>query len=168
MKRFSVLSLSAVLALGVASISASAMAQQRLTRDQFVGTWTLVSCTGANGGTPDRCVNPDGRVMFDAAGRFMVTVAPRGRPKCSGTCGRAQMSADQYKAATQGFAASFGNWSFNDADQTLTTTNEAALLPNGEGNESKNKVSLTGDELRITNILAGGAAGGTDIWRRAR
>jgi len=168
MKRFSLLSLSAVLALGVVSLSDSAIAQQRVTRDQLVGTWTAVSCTDANGGTPARCVNPNGRRMFDAMGHYMFSGAPRGRPKCSGACGAQQMSGDQYKAATLGFVSNFGNWSFNDADQTLTNTVEAGLFPNNEGREFKWKISLTGDELRLTAIGAGGAAGGTQIWRRAR
>ena len=163
MKRFSILSLSAVLALGVVSISASAVAQQRVTKDQLVGTWTLVSCTDANGGTRPICVNANGRTMFDAAGRYMEMGTPRGRPKCSDSCGRAQMSGDQYKAAAQGVVANFGNWSFNEADQTLTLNREAALFPNFEGRETKTKVSLTGDELRTMT-----ETGQTIIWRRAR
>jgi hypothetical protein len=168
MKRFSVLGLSAVLALGVASISDSSFAQQRVTRDQLVGMWTVVSCTDANGGTPARCVNPNGRMMFDAMGQYMFSAAASGRPKCSGACGRARMSGDQYKAIAQDFFSNFGPWSFNDADQTVTLTNEVSILPNREGREFKSKVSLIGDELRLTNIGAGGAAGPTEIWRRAR
>jgi hypothetical protein len=168
MKRFSMLSLSAVSALAVVSISDSTFAQQRVSRDQLVGTWTLVSCTGANGGTPAECVNPDGRMMLDAMGQYMFSIAPRGRPKCSGVCGRAQMSADQYKAIARAFFSNFGPWSFNDADQTVALTNEVSILPNREGREFKSKVSLTGDELRLTGIGAGGAAGDTVIWRRAR
>jgi len=156
MKRFSVLSLSAVLALAVASISDSTFAQQRVTKDQLVGTWTLVSCTAF-------CVNHNGRMMLDATGQYMITQAPRGRPKCSGTCGRAQMSGDQYKAIAQDFFSDFGNWSFNEADQTLTMTLEAALTPNAEGTQEKWKMSLTGDELRRVD-----AAGHTVLWRRVR
>ena len=167
MKRISMLSLSAVLALGVASISDSAFAQQKVTKDQLVGTWTLVSCTGANGAAG--CVNVNGRAMFDTTGQIMVTTVPRGRPKCSGACGRAQMSGDQYKAAMQGITAYFGNWSFNEADQTLTETLEAALFPNNEGIGGKSKVSLTGDELRIVYEAGGlGFGGRTEIWRRVR
>ena len=78
------------------------------------------------------------------------------------------MSADQWKATAQEFEAHFGPWSFNEADQTMTETNEVSILPNQEGTEFKQKVNLTGDELRITGIGANGAAGGTAIWRRAR
>ena len=164
MKRFSVLSLSAVLALGVASISDSSFAQQRVTRDQLVGMWTIVSCTDANGATPAQCVNPNGRMMLNATGQYMYTIAPRGRPKCStGACGAQQMSGDQWKAATQGVVSDFGNWSFNDADQTLTRFHEASLNPNNEGSQFKNKVSLTGDDLRTVND-----GGGTQNWRRVR
>jgi hypothetical protein len=161
MKRFCVLSLSAVLALGVASTFDSSFAQQRVTRDQLVGTWTLISCTDA---TRAVCVNPNGRTIFESNGQFMLITAVRGRPKCSGACGRAQLSGDQYKAIAQDFGANFGSWSFNDADQTLTESREAALFPNTEGTDFKWKVvSLTGDELRMID-----AAGHTDIWRRVR
>ena len=154
MKRFSMLSLSAVLALGVASISDSSFAQQRVTKDQLVGTWTFVSCTNANGGPPDFCVNSIGRQIFEATGQYMHVIAARGRPK----------SGD---AIVQGFVSQFGNWSFNEADQTLTVTPEAALRPENEGREVKMKVSLTGDELRIGPQAVSGR-GRTDIWRRVR
>jgi len=169
MKRFGMLSLSAVLALGVASISDSAMAQQKVTKDQLVGTWTFVTCTETNGTTPAFCVNRNGRMMFDAMGHYMFSAAPSGRQNpLTGNTTRARLSGDQFKAMADGFVSNFGNWSFNDADQTLTQTAEIALFPNNEGREVKRKVSLSGDELRVTVTGADGAVVGTDIWRRAR
>jgi len=168
MKQFSMLSLSAILALGAASISDGAFAQQRVTKDQLVGTWTLVSCTDANGGTPAPCVNAKGRTIFEANGQYMLSFAPVGRPKFDDQGGRARRSADQWKAAAQDFYSNFGPWSFNDADQTITQTNEVSIIPNREGREYKSKVSLTGDELRLTAIGAGGDAGRATIWRRVR
>jgi hypothetical protein len=72
------------------------------------------------------------------------------------------MSGDQYKAMAKDIILNFGPWSFNDADQTLTRSAEASLFPDVEGTEFKDKVSLTGDELRLTR------ANGTQIYRRAR
>jgi hypothetical protein len=163
MKRFRILGLSAALVLGVASISDSAMAQQKVSRDQLVGTWTFVTCTETNGTTPAFCLNRNGRMMFDAMGHYMFSAAPSGRQNpLTGNNTRARLSGDQFKAMTDGFVSNFGNWSFNDADQTLTQTAEIALFPNNEGREQKWKVNLTGDELQRV------AAGGTDIWRRAK
>jgi cytochrome c5 len=156
MKRFSMLSLSAVLALGVASISASAMAQQRVTRDQLVGTWTLVSCSFPDGRIAAFCVNPSGRQILEATGQYIHMIAARGRPKCGDACANGQVSGDQYKAIAQGVVSQFGTWSFDEADQTLTKTAETALYPDNEGRGVKWKVSLTGGELRLT-------AGRTDV-----
>jgi hypothetical protein len=169
MKWFSVLSLSTVFALAGASISGGAMAQQRVTGDQLVGMWTLVTCTDANGGTRAICANTRGRMMLDATGQYMTLGGPPGRPKCSGACGRAQLSGDQYKAIAQNFVANSGSWSFNEADQTLTTTVEVSLFPGQEGRVSKDKVSLLGDEMRnVREAGAGAPVGATDIWRRVR
>lgn len=168
MKRLSALILSAILATGIASISESTFAQQRVTKDQLSGTWTLVSCANADGSTPVFCVNANGRMMVEANGRYMWSIAARGRPKCTGECGRAQMTGDQYKAAVLGFASNFGSSTFNEADQTVTANIEAAMFPNTEGIQTKGNVSLTGDELRIQYITDGGGAGPTHIWRRAR
>ena len=167
MKKFSMLGLSTVLVLGVLSLSDSAFAQQKVTKDQLMGTWTLVSCTNANGSPRAFCANVNARMMLDAMGQYMNLGGPRGRTKCSGACGRAQMSGEQYKAIAQGFAAEFGTWSFNEADQTLTRNRETALFPNNEGEEFKEKVSLSGDELRLVHET-GFAVGATDIWRRVR
>jgi len=168
MKRLSIFGLFAIAAIGATSFSDDGKAQQRLTKDQLVGTWALVSCTGANGGTPAFCVNPNGRMILGSDGRYMYSIAARGRPKCSGACGRAQMSSDQYKAAAQGFVSNFGNWSFNEADQILTANIEAALFPAAEGTDAKGRMSLVGDELHVTYQGDGGGPGRTDVWRRAR
>ncbi len=160
MKRISMLSLSTVLALGIASISNSAIAQQKVTRDQLVGTWTLISCMNANG----RCrVDFNGRMMMDAMGNYIYAASPRNRPKCTvRPCGGGQLNAEQYRATTLGFVSNFGHWSLNDADQTMTLDREGALFSNNEGREVKEKVSLTGDELQLVFDNA------TEIWRRAR
>ena len=171
MKRFGILGLSAVLAMAAASVSDNTFAQQKVTKDQLVGNWTFVTCTRADGSIPAGCVNRDGRMMLDATGQYMSASGPRGRSKCTGACGAQQMSADQYKSATLGFFSNFGNWSFDDAYQTLTLTREAALFPNNEGRVSKDNVSLIGDELRLKVIVSGGAGagvGGTAIYRRVR
>jgi hypothetical protein len=65
------------------------------------------------------------------------------------------------------FGANFGTWSVNEADKTLTYRFEGALIPNQEGNEEKDSVSLAGDELKLSwNLVAGGR--GDEVWRRAK
>ena len=153
----------ATLAIGLASFPGSSNAQQKLVKGQLVGTWTLVSCTGANGGTPPFCVDPNGRLVIDASGRYLQLVAARGRPKSTTAGNRNAITAEEYKAVAQGVVANFGTWSFNEADQSLTAHIEAALFPNAEGTDAKLSVSLTGDELRLV-----AANGGVNVWRRTR
>ena len=84
MNRRSILSLSAVTALGLAMMPGSAVAQQRTLKDQLVGTWTFVSqentaSTGTKRWTYG--ANPNGILMFDAGGRYAQVNGSRDRAK---------------------------------------------------------------------------------------
>jgi len=162
MKRLSVLTLSVMLAIAMASFAGS-YAQQRIARTQLVGTWTLVSCVNAKGNTPPFCVNPNGRIMFDAGGSYTTVIAAGGRPRLA-DAPRAARSAEEYKSVAMGLVAGFGTWAFNEADQTVTFHVEGALFPQNEGTDEKYSVSLGGDELKAV----GSDGGGLSIWRRAR
>jgi hypothetical protein len=91
-----------------------------------------------------------------------------GRPKFKDSKNlRLDTSAEEYAQAARGYAATFGTWSVNEADKTLTIKNEGALIPNAEGAEGKLSVSLTGDDLKL---VATSAAGGKaeSVYRRAK
>jgi hypothetical protein len=68
--------------------------------------------------------------------------------------------------------ASFGTWSVNEADKTLTTHEEGALFPNGEGGDGKRTLSLTGDELKTvtvsTRYSTATSTATTFVWTRAK
>jgi hypothetical protein len=151
-----------MLATAIGFFAASSNAQQRLTRDQLVGTWTLVSCVNAKGNPPPFCVNPSGRAMLDAGGRYMSIIAATGRPKLA-DADRAKRSAEDYKSVAMGLAANFGTWTFNEAEQSMTTRFETGLFPQNEGNENKSTLTLEGDTLKQVQ-----AGGGVNIWRRVR
>jgi hypothetical protein len=157
------LALPVMLTMAIASFAASSYAQQRLTRNQLAGTWTLVSCADAKGTSTNFCVNPNGRLMFDAGGRYMIMIAAKGRPKLQAGVPRSERSAEEYKSIGLGLLAQLGTWSFNEADQTVTYRIEAAFFPQGEGTDAKFSLSLTGDDLREVSDN-----GGVAIWRRAR
>ena len=166
MKRFIAIGVSALFAAGtIAFVSGGAFAQQKVAKAQLVGTWSLVSCTGANAAaTPPVCVNPNGRMVMDASGRYILVMAAKGRPKFVGTATRVGRSADEYKAVAEGFAANYGTWTFNEADQSAVAHIEVAMVPNNEGTDgNKLAVSITGDQLTLT-----GPNGGKQIWRRVR
>jgi hypothetical protein len=162
MKRLGALTLSVIAAMAIGSYVASSYAQQRLTRNQIVGTWTLVSCVNAKGNPPAFCVNPNGRVVHDADGRYILIIAANNRPKLA-DAPRGARSADEYKSVAMGFAGNFGTWTFNETDQKMTVRVEAALFPQNEGKENRIALSLSGDNLKAVDD-----DGGVSIWRKAR
>jgi Lipocalin-like domain len=139
MKRLSVLSLSAM-AVALASLPGSTVAQQKSLKEQLVGAWALVSCeVPINVIRQPFCVNPRGSLILDASGRYTQVISARDRPNATpgpnGLFNRADVKPEEYKAMAQGVVANFGTWSVNEADKTLTTHEEGALFPNGEGGE---------------------------------
>ncbi len=130
-------------------------------KEQLVGAWALVSCDHTSPlpyCPPD--LNPNGIAIFDASGRYAVTVAARNRPKFTNmNQPRRNQPAEEYKAAAVEFAANFGTWSFNEADKTITYHFDGALFPNVEGGDVKSAtVSVSVDELKI----------GSQVWRRIK
>jgi hypothetical protein len=169
MNPLAVFSLSATLAVALASLPGSAVAQQRSLKEQLVGAWTLVSCdVTRDGAKQPYCAdsNPNGILIFDCSGRYATMTAARGRPKIS-TGNRAAAPAEEYKTAAMGLVANFGTWSVNEADKTVTIHIEGALFPNVEGADVKSTLNLSGDELKLTTSAPASA---TDqaVWRRAK
>jgi Lipocalin-like domain len=146
------LCLGAVIVVGLAL---PAFGQSTL-REQLVGAWTLVSCSGA-----PWCANPNGIHILDASGHYTTINALPGRPKFTEPSRpRDAYSAEEYKAAAVGLQANFGTWSVNEADKTITYDVDGALFPNVEGMDFKTgTVGLSGDELKI---------GSTIVWRRIK
>jgi hypothetical protein len=105
----------------------NALAQQKMTRDQLVGPWTIVSCAGANGGKPAACVEPQGGMIFDAGGRFAVVWAGK-RPNIASNVTRRQRSAEDYKAVAEGLVTFIGTWSFDEPGQRFTLRSETSLF----------------------------------------
>jgi hypothetical protein len=151
MKRFSVLSLFTMV-LGLALLPGGAVAQQKSLKEQLVGVWELVSCerTTASGTKQPYCVNSKGVLILDASGRYAHMIAAGSRPKLTAV-NRVDAPAEQYKAAAQGFVANFGTWSVNEADMMITRHYDGALLPNYEGRDVKNSVTVAGDELTLVD-----------------
>jgi hypothetical protein len=168
MNQRSILSISAITVLGLALTSGSAIAQQKSLKEQLVGTWTVVSRVNTlPDGTKRPLSNAKGIAFFDAGGRYAVVLGRGDRPKFKTAN---QPTTEELAAATSDFfAANFGTWSVSDADKTLTLRYDGALRPNNEGTDVKTSVSLTGDELKLSNSTS--TSGGTTIetvYRRAK
>ena len=167
MNRRSILALSTMSAAGLVLLSSGALAQTKSLKDQLVGTWTLVSYERMASGTKQTIANPKGILMFDAGGRYVMAGERGDRPKFKSA---GQATTEELAAATQDFfAANFGTWSVSDADKILTQHFDGALRPNNEGTDVKSSISLTGDELKLINIMPLPTGASIEqVYRRAK
>jgi len=160
MKRRSILSISAITALGLVVLPGSAVAQQKTLKEQLVGTWLLASWEQV---MPDGSkvhnygTNPRGVVMFDANGRLFVMFARPDLPKIASNAPRTA-TAEEAKALVAGSLAYFGTYTVNDADKAMSFRLDASSFPNQVGSDQRRTItSLTADELKYDTIaLAGG------------
>jgi hypothetical protein len=157
MKGRSILSLSAITALGLALAGGDAVAQSA---KDLVGTWTIVSAQPFG-------LTPQGVLMFDASGRFSQVLLRPDLPKYASN-NRNEGTAEENKATVQGTLAFFGTYKVEGT--TLIRHIEASSFPNWTGIDQKlSELTLTGDELKWTNPAAS-EGGGTVVvvWKRAK
>jgi hypothetical protein len=167
MNRRSILALTTVSAAGLALLSSDALAQTKSLKDQLVGTWALFSYERMASGTRQTIANPKGILMFDAGGRYVMAGERGDRPKFKSA---GQATTEELAAATQDFfAANFGTWSVSEADKILTQHFDGALRPNNEGTDVKSSISLTGDELKLINVMPLPTGASIEqVYRRAK
>jgi len=80
---------------------------------------------------------------------------------------RLQGTPDESRAAVQGGIASFGTYTFNEADKSFTVRFEGSSYPNLTGTEQTRPFTLTGDEMKVINP-ASSAGGQTElVYKRA-
>jgi Lipocalin-like domain len=111
--------------------------------------------------------SPQGMMMFDRGGRFMMFIARPGIPKFAAGK-RDAGTADENKAVLAGLLAFFGTYSVNEADQVLILRPEASTFPNWNGADQKRFLKLAGDQQIWTNRTpAIGAEFIEVVWKRA-
>jgi len=108
MNKRSILSFSAITALGLALYSNSAVSQSA---KDMVGTWTIVSAE-AFGPTPK------GLLMIDANGRYSLMLMRPDLPKYASN-NRTQGDSEEYKAIGSGSISYYGTYSVSGSDLTL-------------------------------------------------
>jgi len=149
-----------------AAATSIAGAQQTTLKEQLVGTWTLVSTedTAANGTKREPWgANPKGIHIFDAGGIYAVVGGNSNRSKFKTA---SQPMTEELATAIRDYYSNFGTWTVNEADKTLIRHYQSALRPNNEGEDVKESVSLSGDELTLSRPLAGGTR--ISMYRRAK
>ncbi len=163
-----------ILGLAIALVTDGAIGQQqgKSVKEQFVGTWTLVSIHYVH---PDGSkVEPfgsdaKGMLVFDGTGRFSTQIMAADRPKFASN-NRMLGTPEENKAAAQGVVAYFGTYTVSEADRIVTLHIERSSFPNWDGTDQKRSFSFTGDELRYTaaSSSANPAEAAQLVWKRAR
>jgi len=144
-------------------------AQERITRAQLVGSWSYVSNVNiqADGrkSYPQGEREGTGMLVFDASGHFSWQLIRSDIPKFAGN-NRQAGSDEENRAVVRGSIAYFGDYSFDEANQTLTMRVTASTFSNWNGTEQKRRLELKNGELVVIN--SSGASGGTAIvtWKR--
>jgi hypothetical protein len=98
-----------------------------------VGSWSLVSLERTAPG--EATVHPMGvdvvgRLTYEGDGRMSVMLGRRDRPKFAAAPGDNGGTADEIRAAFQGFVAYYGTYSLNQEKKQVTHTIEFSSLPN--------------------------------------
>lgn len=160
----------AATSLSVSALASSAIARQSI-KQQFVGTWTLVSIQYVH---PDGSKiepfgpNAKGILVFDGT-RFATQVMAANRPKFASN-NRMVGTSEEYKAISQGVVAYFGGYTVDETDRIVTLHIDRSSFPNWEGTDQKRKFEFVGDELRYTaaSSTANPAEAAVLVWKRAR
>ena len=141
-------------------------AQEKVSKEQLVGTWTMVSYKNVSGGSKADIFGPQpkGMLMIDAAGRYVfLYVDPRRSPWK--TDNRTQISDADLTTAAKGVVTQFGTISLEG--NTVTRKIEGSINPGLR--EQKVTVALSGDEVTFTNPNSGVTGGQVETtFRRAK
>jgi len=168
MKRVYTLTLGTLGLLVLGMVLSAGVVCAQTTKD-LAGTWTLVSTVTEQGGTTTDIYgpNPQGILMVDANGRYVIAFARADLPKIASN-NRTTATPEENKAIVGGSVTHFGTVSVNAADQTLTFKIATATFPNWDGTEQQRPFTMTDDELTYTVAAASGGGTATSVWKRAK
>jgi hypothetical protein len=169
MKRRSVLGKGMTAAFGLSLHANTASGQQPSLREGLVGTWMVSSWEQKkNDGTTLRQfgANPTGMAVFDAGGRYIITVMHPDRARYTSNA-LWQGTAEENKATANETQTYFGTYSVNEADRSIAIHVEGSSFPNWNGANQKRFVAIMGDQLTLTIRPPSGEIVDV-IWKRAK
>ena len=121
-------------------------------KDQFVGTWKLVSAEAvrANGDVIKPLGDhPKGVIMYDTHGNMSAQLFRADRQDFASD-DRTIASDSEIRAAFLSFTAYYGTFSVNDDEGVVIHHVEGSLLPNWVGGDQHRNFKLDGDRLTLT------------------
>ena len=159
-----------VVTAGLGILSTPVLAQQKSLKEQLTGTWTIVSNDNtASNGTKRQPfgANPKGYMVLSSEGRYVQILTNPDRPKFKANS-RLEGTPEENTAAVHATTATFGTWSVDEASKILLIRNEGGMYPNQVGTESKRTVSVTGDDLKVSNPTPGSGGTADSVFKRAK
>lgn len=165
------LTFAAVAASSVLLTGAVSGQQQKSLKDQLVGTWTLLLADTVNADktqTPNFGPNPDGIVVFDASGHYVLVLERSNLPKFASN-NRTTGTPAENKAVVAGTLTHFGTYTVDEAKHTLTFHIQSSSFPNWEGTQQTRPIDIpTADNLKWDTPQASGGGSAVVYWRRAK
>lgn len=148
-------------ALGLFGVGAASAGP---TGKEVVGTWTLVSATTMRDGKKEDFFgpSPQGRVVFDEQGNYTLVMVRSDLPKFASDS-RSKGSADENAAVVQGSIAHFGQYSYDEKEQTYTLHIKSCTFPNWNGASQTRRLTVNGDDLHWVNAVASTGAGTLEL-----
>jgi hypothetical protein len=162
----------ACVAIVLTSLSGAAVGQQaKSLKDQLVGTWTFVVAEiTAPDGTKSLPFGetPKGIIIFTPDGHFAQIHVASDVPKIASN-NRLTGTAEEYAAIMRRSISIFGAYTVDEEKRTVTYRIVSSSFPNWEGEAQTRTIdTLTADEFRNTNQIAGGRGSATNIYRRVQ
>jgi hypothetical protein len=160
------------LTLGLCASEAAAQPSSASAKQQFVGTWSLVSIHYVE--KDGRKIEPfgpgaKGMLFFDAAGRFATQVMAVNRSPFASN-NRMIGTPDENRSVSQKVVAYFGTYTVDESNHVVTLHIEQSSFPNWNGTDQQRKFAFTTDELRYTaaSSTANPAESAELVWKRVR
>ena len=146
------------------SDSRSGGPQTKAIREQFIGTWKLVSIESEESRLfGDR---PVGILIYDADGNVAVQIMRNPRPTLAG--GPAFPPAKEVQVAYKGYYAYYGTWEVNEQQGTIVHHLEGSLRPGDVGKDFVRAYKFTGNRLALTPVENLAASNSCLTWERAK
>jgi len=111
--------------------------------------------------------DPQGLLMFDNGGRYMMEIYNNARPKFAAN-DKSKGTDQENREAIQGSNAHFGQYEIDDSLHIITFLIKNASYPNWEGTARKSPYMIHGDTLKyvVQSPTTGTGVTGEVVWLR--
>ena len=148
-----------------------ALAQQKSTREQIVGAWTLVSVTSemddGKKGEPFG-PSPKGVIIFSSDGHFSLFQSRAEIPKIAAN-DRAKATAEEAQSIVASSIAYYGTYTIDESTKVMVVNLAASTYANVAAipNQKRTITLLTADKLKFDNPRTPNGMTLRTAWKRA-